>query len=490
MLTRKLFAHIALILMVAGCSRSYEVPRSAWSTIRSGKDVYVRTHGGSAYELESFLFKDSTLVAIRGSQVAPIQAQLGSRVEIPLDSIAVVRARNADQDRTVALVASIAVVAGAILIADQAGDDRPRTTPNRSTGSSQGSCPYVYSFDGSEYVLDSETYAGAMARGLERTDVDNLEFIRPVDGSYRLTLANELDETEYTDELALLVADHPAGTRVFPDASGATRLVSSGVTPISVNEFAEPDSLPTHAGWEVEFVRPLDADSAALVVTARNSPALSFVASHLLSLMGPNVYTWYATVNDDSTSRVGMQRWLAEETFLHVSVLRAGVWVRIAALPNVGPAISKTQVVPFDFGDFSGDTVRVRLETFPQLWTLDSIELAPDFGPVAVRKAELVKARTERGRDVSRLISARDGSYHVALSGSRVDLEFRAPPDAGDARTVLVSTTGHYYIAADDSDASHLHEAFRIFADDEYARQYFQRAWKETKAETRPDGPR
>jgi hypothetical protein len=480
---------LVAVLVLGGCTRTYEVPRSAWPTLKSGRNTYVRTFGGEAYELQSFLFNDTVLVAIRGTMVAPVTGPLNNRLEIPLDSIAVVRVREAAEDNTIGLVASIAVVAGVILLADQGGSDR-EPTPVRTSGTAQGSCPYVYSFDGSGYVLDSETYAGAMARGLERTDVDNLDHIRPVDGSYRLTLANELDETEYTDELALLVVDHPRETKVYPEASGATRLVGNGVPPRSVRSFAYPDSLPTRAGWELEFEKPHGQDSAALVVTARNGPVLSFVASHLLSLMGPNVYTWYAMVNDDANSRESMQRWLEEETFLHVSVLRDGEWVRAAALPNVGPAIDKTQVIPIDLSGHSGGTVRVRLETAPELWELTSAELAPDLGRIDADRAELVQAKTTSGEDVSRLLLERDGRYHVALNGDRVDLVFWVPPVNGETRTVLVATTGFYYIAADDSVSSQLHEALRILASDEYARQYFQREWKAANAGQEPAGSR
>ncbi len=478
MFTRKLGIPVLLALVAVSCTSLQEVPRSSWNTLRSGQDVYVRTHGGSAYELKAFHFRDSTLVALRGDQTAPFKVRLGSSVDIPLDSIAVLRVRNSDRDRTVGLVASIAVLAGAILVADQ-GTDRP--PPTRTTGTAQGSCPYVYSFNGSEYLLDSETYAGAMARGLERTDVDNLEHIRPVNGRYRLTLANELDETEYTDELSLLVVDHPSGTRVFPEASGHTRLVGSGAAPLSTSRFAEPDTLPTRAGWEFEFLKPDGAESLALAVTARNGPALSFVASHLLTLMGPNVYTWYAAMNGDSAKSNSMERWLAEETYLHVSVWKEGTWERAASLPNVGPVISKTQVVPLDSGEFPGDTVRVRLEAFPKLWELELAELVPDLGPVQTQEAQLALACTEQGWDVTQLLSSRDGNYHVALNGDRVFLEYLVPPVQGESRTVLVSTTGHYYIAADDSDTSRVAEAFRIFADDEYARRYFQRVWNDAK---------
>ena len=451
--------------------RSREVPRSDWPILSDERGrLYVRTHAGDAFELDSFAFTTGGLVGVRGKSVEPADEPLPGAIRIPLDSIAVVRLRKVDRAATALLAAGI-TTAAVILIAETMSEYRPAAQPRPT------SCPFIYSFDGSEYVLDSETYAGAVAGGLERIDIDNLDQLRPVSGRYRLILANERDETQYTDELTLLVADHPRGTRVFPDASGVPRVVGHGIPPASVRSFGNLDSLATRAGWEVAFARPQGAVRAALVITARNTPLAPFVLDRMLSLMGPDVYVWYAAMNTDSAARREVLDWIRAEGYLDVATWTSDGWKSIARLPDVGPALAKTQTVALDLGDYPGDTVLVKLESSPHLWQLESIELASDLGPAEIETIAARSARATDARDVATLLAAADGRYHVAVNGSSVAVEFRVPlARHGTARTVLARTVGHYYIAADDRGPSRLDLVQRIMADRSFAQQYFRTA--------------
>src|ERR1700735_5051910 len=82
------------------------------------------------------------------------------------------------------------------------------------------SCPFVYSWDGAQYVFDAEPYGGAISRGLEKDDFSQLEHLREQNGLYRLKVTNEVDETQFTNLTELWVVDHAAGTRVAAVAGG------------------------------------------------------------------------------------------------------------------------------------------------------------------------------------------------------------------------------------------------------------------------------
>ena len=70
------------------------------------------------------------------------------------------------------------------------------------------SCPFIYSWDGHQYIFDSEPYGGAITRGLERDDYSELNHVVPDKGLYRLMIRNEVEETQYTNLMELIVADH------------------------------------------------------------------------------------------------------------------------------------------------------------------------------------------------------------------------------------------------------------------------------------------
>ena len=106
----------------------------------------------------------------------------------------------------------------------------------------QRSCgPSVYSFDGRGFVLDCEPYAGAIAE--KRAGYSRLNHLRPVGHACRLKMVNDLDETQYTDELRLLVVDHPLNTEVVPDASGHIHTIASPIRPTAARELPGTDVL-------------------------------------------------------------------------------------------------------------------------------------------------------------------------------------------------------------------------------------------------------
>ena len=452
----------------AACYRTRTIAKQDWPVVPDSQLVRVRTVSGTEYELRKVAFTTDGLIGVRQLKTTPAAADT---LRIPLDSIDVVRVRQLDKVATAWLVAASAT-ATFVLIAQSQGDERPVAVPEPPPVS----CPFIYSFDGQDYVFDSETYAGAVSRALERTDVDNLERLRLSRGRYRLQLRNERDETEYTDQLALEVVDHPAGTRAFPDAAGAVHLVGAGTAPVSTRGYAG-DSLPARAGWELAFPKPAGVDRLALVVRARNSSAAPIVLRTVLDLLGQDVYAWYARLQRDALTRAQLAGWMLREGGLAVDVQRGSAWTRAALLPDVGPAIPKSLVIPIDAAGLAGDTVRVRLESSPLLWFLESAELAPYAGRAEMLALAPATAVDDARRDVVRQLSSRDSAYFVGVKGSRVSLEFIPPPvRAGASRTVFARTTGHYYFPTRDETPSRADLVVRIMSDRAFGQRYLMDA--------------
>jgi hypothetical protein len=454
---------------LAGCYRRRDISRRDWGALDENRPITVQTLDRVNRQFDGFVFTTTGVAGWRTPKGS--SARLDS-VFVPLDSIAVVRVRELDKTRTF-LLAAAAATATFIVIAQGRSDVRPEPLPLPS------SCPFIYSFDGKDWIFDSETYAGAVARALERQDTDNLEHLRAVDGRYRLRMKNDRHETDYTDEFALLVAEHPAGTRAISDIGGTVHVVGAGASPSSAREFGG-DTIPSRAGWELSFPRPA-GDTVALVLRVKNTGVGPFALYHTLSLLGSDVYNWYAALGAQPLTRAVVRSWIEREGYLDVQTRSGsgGVWTSRARLPDVGAAIAKNEVVLLDLAGSPGDTVRVRLESSPRLWILEGVDLARYEGRATVRQLEPLSAHDERGADVAPLLAKRDGRYLVTTRGSDVSFEFAAPPRPaeGMTRSVLVRTFGHYYVETDDRAAPRRDIVDRLMRDRAFAQQYYSDAW-------------
>ncbi len=89
-----------------------------------------------------------------------------------------------------------------------------------------GSCPYLYTWDGTQFVFFTDLMWNAPLglkfaedvvapwREWEYLKVDG-DKLRAKDGLYQLRVTAELWEIEYFDEIKLFAIDHPAGTEIF-----------------------------------------------------------------------------------------------------------------------------------------------------------------------------------------------------------------------------------------------------------------------------------
>lgn len=429
-----------------------------WGAIPRDATIRITTLDGTTRTLtDAVAFTD----AIEG-----VDIDSDATLRVPLDSIEYIENRSGPSALPILVAAAALVSAIAIIGAQGESDVRPAPTP-------VSSCPFLYSFDGTGYVFDSETYAGAITRGLERTDVDNLRHLAAVDGRYRMLLTNERPETEYTDALNLLVVDHTAGADVYPDAHGEPRVFAGGVSATSAERIRGGDDREVLAardgrfwtgdpvetanisldselrdGVVLRFPRP-PSDRALLAVEAQNTPLAPQAIELFLGLQGDHVVDWYRRVDHDADTRAMVKGWIAREGTLHVSVWVDGAWQLQDMLLDVGPLLPKTQVASLDLSAVEGDEVSIRLESARGIWTLDWVALGAE-ADAALVVTELVPVRAvdARGRDRSAVLAAQDGAYHTALEGDRVELEFLVPsgPPAGRERTVLARTTGFYHL--------------------------------------------
>ncbi len=381
----------------------------------------------------------------------------GERLRFPLDQVQRVWVRRTDAAGTA--LAVIGGLAGVFLLTLAVA------------AATKESCPFVYSWDGSQYVFDAEPYGGAISRGLERDDYGRLENLRPDSGLYKLLVTNEVNESQMTNLMELWVIDHAPGSRVIPDATGNLHLISNPIPPASARDqegrdlrhwliqtdrtIWEPLAVADSAGGMrdeivLTFPRPAGATHARLIANVATGIWGSHMIRAMLQLRGREVRAWYARVDGGAHSRDSLFAWdLREELYhLRIAVEEPDGWRLRGVLPGGGPFIAEDRVVPLDLSRVRGDSVRLRFRPPRGFWALNSFAI--DYGevrPVKVDTLRPVSARDARAGDMLPAITSSDELYYAMPNkGDRGHVAFRAPAAARAdlERTVILHTRGYY----------------------------------------------
>jgi hypothetical protein len=412
------------------------------ATTLAGKDIVFDKIGG-------YVWGDTVFAARRGEPL-----------RLPLNEIQRLWIRKTNAALTT--LALIGGLAGVLLLAAAIEDDEPPPP--------QESCPFIYSWDGTQYVLDAEPYGGAISRGLERNDYARLESLRPEKDRYKLLVTNEVKETQMTNLMELWVVDHAPGLRVVPDLAGGLHLVSQPVPPASARDQRGHDLLAwlqatDRSIWEplavadpdggmrdeivLTFPKPERATAARLVTNVGTGIWGSHMIRAMLQLRGRDVGAWYARIDGGPHSRDSLVAWDLREELYHLRVdIRESVgWRTRAILPGGGPLVAEDRVIPLDLRGVEGDSVRLRIRPPRGFWALNSFAL--DYGgkrPATVDTLRPIAAKDARWGDVLPALSASDDRYYaMPRTGDHGYVQFRAPtPQPGLDRTVLLHTRGYY----------------------------------------------
>ena len=288
---------------------------------------------------------------------------------------------------------------------------------------SYSGCPFVYTWNGTEYVIDnnllpaSETSGGADVEDhykLEQTPV--LE-----NGKYKLLISEFEQEHSYLDRVQLIAVDHQSD-------------VNTAVSPYG------------------EILTYKEPNPPVIAVDNDNNDVTS-----LLEAIDGNYYEGYAgdclildfgNLNVQDGAKLVMRADLPpeeEKWTVHIQVLNdTGNWETVGIIiPRVYWA---TEIV--DLHNYlpnpNGD-LKVRLY-FTAHHKIDYVGL--DTSPQAdyeLHYANLVYAVHSTQGNVKSELSESDCVYAELLPGEQIELAFTLPENSKDERTFVIYAKGHYY---------------------------------------------
>jgi hypothetical protein len=411
----------------------------------------------------------------------------GTYLKVPLSKIKYFQVEEFNAGKTILLTGGI-IGTAALIVALTSSGSKQSSPPPKPTGNVKFSCPLIYSLGNSGYKLESETFAGAVFKGIERTSYDILNHLKPIEGTYKIKLVNARQETEYVNELKLIAVDHSPNVSVIPDAAGNVHTVSKPSEPRSIldkkgNDVTKILSKKDGHYWEselkavnvkkdkdlidyvtAEFQKPKDAKSVKIIVSGLNTELAYFALEKIFAFQGSNRIAWYNQLDSDPVERAKFIGWLMREGMLHFAVWNGKTWNERGVMLDVGPGVEKTQITIINITDIQGDILKVRVSFRTGLWKLDRI--AADYSadqPVEVNEISAKYATNENDKNISNLIVNSDSSYYVTMYGEYANICFPVPPNKhGLTRTLIAKTRGFYNQWALKNEKSRLEDVNKI----------------------------
>jgi hypothetical protein len=513
---KKLYATLATGMVVfTGCfSSQYIMPPADLSESDKGP-MAVLANDGTIYSL-NYGVVTTNQVAGRGFRYT-VEGEIDSSFwSIPMSEIELVQTSRPDIVKSLLITGTVGVLVGTAIAATNGPNDAEGSAevqlvrPYSGGGGGEGGCPLVFAFDGEDYHLESETFAGAVCQSLEYTNIERLHHLGEVNGAYHLVIANQQPESHFVNELALVAVDHPRGTQVIPDIHGQVRTVRLLVPATSAwsldgRDATESVRIADGRMWESEleavnlsldenlrdglvcaFAKPKGATQAKLVITGKNTTLGNYALETMFSQGEADRLRWLHQLNTNTAEQEKYTGWIIREGGLEISVLTNGNWVKQGWFPNVGPIVTAEKIISLDIRGETADSIWVKIETARDLWLIDRIAI--DFSEdeqVTVMPLPLRSAITESGVDVTHLLATSDSLYYRSLYGEYAQLVYETVARNPEMeRSIVMKSRGYYYRwARSNEDEVSREMVERVLTEPLYGNRILLPRWREVKAQ-------
>ena len=331
----------------------------------------------------------------------------------------------------------------------------------------KSSCPFIYSFNGTDYIFTGEIFSGATQPGMERDDYLLLPSVASMDGTYKVKITNEVHEIQSINFAGLVVIDHSKNNSVLIDKNGIPYSVNETVSPVEAECTGANNILPLiadrdtllYSGNEtkvgkngideivMKFIKPENAQSSKLIIRAKNSFWLDVLISKIHKLFGER-YNSYS-LKEAETPGNKLRKWQLDQKIpLSVYIEKNGRWEFVDYFNIAGPMALRDDILPLNLEGINSDTIKIKLNTGFLFWDIDYAGM--DFSKNEVMKPVTVPVKTaidNNNVDISGLLLNPDQDYYVQKqTGDEAFLTFDAPVQKESNRSVFLHTRGYYKI--------------------------------------------
>jgi len=390
-----------------------------------------------------------------GIDFSMVSSDFGDKVAIPiniLDKLEVIE-RDKAKSTSNTIFTVLGVTAGTLAVA---------TTVVLLT---KDSCPYISAYDGNQYLLQGESFGGAVYPSLAREDFIPLPDLK-VGSEMKIMIHNELKERQYTDFADLLVVSHSHDEHVLVDPNGKLKIIKQKISPFvaSLNKdkdvlqriitadnllcnFNELEDESAINQIVMGFEYSPDEHQPSLYLNLRNSYWLDHLFGEFTSNFGSQHAKWVEKQREKPAE--DLLKWQELQFMpLAISVKTKDGWKEVRKLKTIGPLMNREVAISLEGFEIEGPTVEIALTTGFMFWEIDQVALVlvEDVASSAIQLLKPVQVMDEKEKDMLQPILQKDGIFlEQPEIGNRayITYDFEGYTQ-GESYSAFLHTSGYY----------------------------------------------
>jgi hypothetical protein len=323
----------------------------------------------------------------------------------------------------------------AITIVDVPSPSKKFTLTAWEDPASSASCPWVFTWDGSDFVRDNDIYS--VARYPEGKQRDFYLLQKPLvaqAGQYNLEVRELEAEDSWTDMVGLRTIDHAADVAVAPDSKGnlvafrpagllapVSAVSNSGANVLALVGTRNDSGFPAYGDdyLDLNFGTPDTSSGARLVLRMKG---------FLLGQGADKPYSGPPAI------AVQMQD-------------KSGAWQEVGRLnPRFDWSLGGFDLAPYILDPAASLKVRlVSISHATKYHEIDQVGLSVGPQPTTLVSEPALKSASYAGADVLARLSSADNQYVQMGTGNKFSFAFAAAPlPTGQTRDFLLVSEGYY----------------------------------------------
>lgn len=398
------------------------------------------TKDSTVFTFNKFSFTDSTLMGNGYKKKKGSSEDFDTTLSF--SNIIFIERRKTNNWKIVWLIpAAIAVGAGISYLGEPSEFDIRRPI--------EGSCPYIYSFDGSDYALEGEAFSTSISKAFESESYHILSHLKSANHQVSIQIRNERPETHLINNVSMYAVDLQKANSVVLDSRNRIWPIYHTIPPKSAFDeskdirnliagedgtFWKSDLTDIGPGskfkdeLQLRFDVPEKVSEATLIVHAINTDLISELFRMSGTVLGDDALQFYYALDHDPELKRIIKDGI-DRSSLKVEVKDHGAWKMVDSILPEATQIPFTRAIRLTQLTGKG-TLNIRLSSLKNVWHIDSILM--DYSRVkelAKLPLELKTVNSTRPETyIKEKISNNDSLYEILLPPNQLDISFDTTP--------------------------------------------------------------